>query len=256
MNRLTPIVEARRDAVTAACLAKPVDLLLELAEPVPKKRDFRSALEKPGLSVIAEVKRRSPSAGGISPNAEAPQVASRYARAAASAISVLTEPEYFGGSLQDLIDVRTAQPCPVLRKDFIIDPYQITESRAAGADAILLIVAILNERTVEFLELAREQNLDALVEIHSEDELRIALDAGADVIGVNNRSLEDLTIDLGTAEHLLPLIPSTVTSVAESGLHGRDDTARMQKAGAKAILVGTALMEARDPGMLIAEFQL
>lgn len=254
MNRLTPILDARRDAVAAAKRAVPIETLRDALPLAPAFRDFRAALRQPGLGVIAEVKRRSPSAGDLVAGADAGRTARRYADAGAAAISVLTEPDFFGGALEDLSQVRDAQTAPALRKDFIVDPYQIVEARAAGADAVLLIVAALGPALADFLGCATETGLDVLVEVHDEAELRIAVDAKAPIIGVNNRNLTDLAVDLSVSEHLLPLIPPTTVRVAESGVFTARDAGRMAAAGADAVLVGTALMTAADPGMLIEAF--
>jgi indole-3-glycerol phosphate synthase len=245
MSVLADIVSARRAAVDAL-RANP--LAAADAEPVPPPRSFAGALAAPGLSLIAEVKRRSPSAGAIAADADAPDVARGYADAGVDAVSVLTEPTYFGGSLDDLRAVRAAQPLPVLRKDFVVDPCQLDESRAAGADAVLLMVSVLGTEVGDYLRRATDLGLDALVEVHSELELGIALAAGAQIIGVNNRNLDDLSVDLGVSERLLPLIPETILRVAESGVLGPDDATRMAAAGADAILVGSALMASGDPG--------
>jgi indole-3-glycerol phosphate synthase len=166
----------------------------------------------------------------------------------------LTEPEHFGGAIEDLKLARATVPVPVLRKDFIVDPYQIAESRLAGADAILLIVAALGARTGEFVARAAEAELHALVEVHDERELEVALDAGAEIVGINNRNLTDLSVDLGVFERLAPLVPRGVLAVAESGVETRADAVRMRRAGADALLVGTALMRAPDPALKLREF--
>jgi len=259
MNRLTPILERRREAVAAARALRPIEALEDalaraLAGESRRVRDFRAALAAPGLSIIAELKRRSPSAGSLKPSADAGATASAYFGAGARALSVLTEPEHFGGAIGDLKIARAAVPVPVLRKDFIVDAYQIVESRLAGADAILLIVAALGARTGEFLARAAEHQLQALVEVHDERELRVALDAGAEILGVNNRNLADLSVDLGVFERLAPLVPVGVLKVAESGVETRADALRMQRAGADALLVGTALMRAGDPAAKLKEF--
>ncbi len=253
MSRLDPIVEARRVAVAKAKRDIPIDALRGMLPLAPAWRDFGAALRADGLSVIAEVKRRSPSAGDIKPAADAGAVARTYFAAGARAISVLTETEHFGGTLDDLRIVRDAQHAPVLRKDFVIDPYQIVESRAAGGDAVLLIAAVLGSRTGEFVAIAADTGLDALVEVHDERELEIAIEAGAKIIGVNNRNLKDLSVDLSVFERLAPLAPKDVTLVAESGVENRVDGARMQAAGAHAVLVGSALMRAQDPAALLTD---
>ncbi|MCW5774410.1 MAG: indole-3-glycerol phosphate synthase TrpC [Rhodospirillaceae bacterium] len=257
MNRLDPILARRREAVAASRARYPLEALREACaaanRPAFVARDFRAAIAAPGLSAIAEIKRRSPSAGALKQGADAAATAAIYAGAGARALSVLTEPDHFGGSLDDLKAARATVTIPVLRKDFIVDPYQIVESRAAGADAILLIVAALGARTGEFLAQAAGEGLHALVEVHDEDELRIAIDAGADIVGINNRNLTDLSVDLETFERLAPLLPSGVFAVAESGVETRADAVRMRRAGAHAILVGTALMRAPDPAAKLRE---
>jgi len=260
MNRLDPILERRREAVAAARALRPLEALKDdLAAQARdacglRVRDFRAALAAPGLSIIAELKRRSPSGGALKPAADAAATAAAYYGAGARALSVLTEPEHFGGAIEDLKIARAAVPVPVLRKDFVVDPYQIAESRAAGADAILLIVAALGARTAEFLAFAAEAELHALVEVHDEAELRTALDAGAEIVGINNRNLTDLSVDLGVFERLAPLVPRGVLAVAESGVEARADAVRMRRAGADALLVGTALMRAEDPALKLREF--
>lgn len=254
MNRLDPIVEARREAVAVARSTTPVEALEDRLPLAPAWRDFKAALMKPRPSIIAEIKRRSPSAGAIRPAAQASQVAETYYGAGARALSVLTEPNHFGGHIDDILTARDRVPLPVLRKDFVVDPYQILESRVAGADAVLLIVAVLGERTGEFVERAAEAGLDALVEVHDEAELRAALDAGAEIVGVNNRNLTSLAVDLSVAERLLPLLPDDVVGVAESGVEKRADAARLGRAGADALLIGSALMRAEDPSTKLREF--
>lgn len=254
MNRLTPILEKRRIAVAAARALTPLDALEEaIAAAPPPRRDFRAALAAPGLSIIAELKRRSPSGGSLKPGADAGSTAAVYHAAGARALSVLTEPEHFGGAIADLKIARAAAPIPALRKDFIVDPYQIAESRLAGADAVLLIVAALGPRTADYLSRAAAAGLDALVEVHDEAELDVALDAGAEIVGVNNRNLTDLSIDLGVFERLAARVPAGVLKVAESGVETHADAQRMRAAGADALLIGTALMQAPDPAAKLRE---
>lgn len=201
------------------------------------------------LAVIAEFKRRSPSRGPLRPHADPADIAESYVRNGAAAISVLTDRPHFGGTLEDLAAVRRAVEVPVLRKDFLIDPVQVAESRYAGADAVLLIVALLgHEGLGRMLEETRRQGMEALVEVHDEAELKLALSLGVRILGVNNRDLSSLHEDLAVSERLLPLVPRGVLRVAESGLRERGDLERMARAGANAALVGTALMRARDPG--------
>jgi indole-3-glycerol phosphate synthase len=214
---------------------------------------FAQRLLRPEVSVIAEVKRRSPSAGAIREGADAVVLAKSYAAAGASAVSVLTESGRFGGSLEDLERVAREVPLPVLRKDFIIDPLQVYEARAAGAAAILLIVRALSaERLEELARLAREIGLDALVEVHGMHEMARALAVRAPAIGVNARDLETLAMNAAAAEKLLPAVPEGTIAVAESGLATRADVERAARAGADAVLVGSAAAGAADPGVVIA----
>jgi len=208
---------------------------------------FREALLQPGLSVIAEVKKSSPSEGAI--RALDPVAAARaYRRGGARAISVLTEPHYFGGSLEDLLRVRQAVDLPLLRKDFVVDPFMLKEARAYGASAVLLIVALLGELTGVYLEEARRLGLDALVEVHTERELELALEAGAEMVGINNRNLTTLQIDLTTAPRLGRLAREAGFGgvlVAESGYSRREEL-RPLEGLFDAVLIGTSLMKSPD----------
>lgn len=246
-DRLTPILERRREDVAADRLARPLAAIEAALRDAPPTRGFKAALAQPGLQVIAEIKRRSPSQGTLKGDAEPALVAASYERGGAAALSVLTEPHAFDGRLEDLVAARGAVALPAIRKDFVIDPYQLAEGRLAGADAALLIVAALGRATAEFLDAARHYGLDVLVEVHNEAELEIAIDAGADLIGVNNRDLTTLAIDLATSERLRKLIPADRMAVAESGLDAAADYLRMARAGYDAVLVGTSLMTAGDP---------
>lgn len=223
----------------------------EASEP----RSFREALSgAEAVSLIAEVKRRSPGAGSIRPDLEPVALASGYAAAGASAISVLTDREFFEGSLEDLSAVREAVSVPVLRKDFLLSEAQIWEARAAGADAILLIVAILDPDLLRTLRvLAEDLGMTALVEVHDGRELERAIDAGASVIGINNRDLRDFTTRLDTTLGLLKRVPADAVLVSESGIRSRDDVRRLGDAGVDAILVGEALLRAEDPSEKAAE---
>lgn len=217
----------------------------------PRCRDLRAALLDPSrpVRVIAEIKRASPSAGPIRPDLDIRETARAYQAAGAAAISVLTERRWFRGSLEILTGVRSVVTVPVLCKDFLIDPLQVDAARAAGADACLLIVAALPGDALEsMLSHVRGLGMEALVEVHDEDELDRALAAGAAMVGVNNRDLRTFDVDLGTAERLLPRIPDVLVRVAESGMHGPGDVTRMLRAGAHAVLVGTALVKAGSPG--------
>jgi indole-3-glycerol phosphate synthase len=218
-------------------------------------RPFAAALSAPGLSVIAEVKRRSPSRGVLAAGLDAVEQAGIYDTAGASAISVLTEPDHFDGSLEDLASVRSNVTVPVLRKDFLIEPAQVWEARAYGADAALLIVAVVGaDGRGRMMEAARAAGLAVLVEVHDETEARIAVDAGATLIGVNNRDLSTFVTDLSVAERLAPIVRSGgAVVVAESGIHAPEDAARMAAAGYDAVLVGEALVTADDPASRLAE---
>ncbi len=218
-------------------------------------RGFRRALEAtPGISVIAEVKRRSPSKGLIRRDFDPAWIASRYEEAGAACISVLTDEHFFGGSLADLESVRSACGRPLIRTDFVVDHFQIDEARVAGADAILLIVAALEDGLMRSLhERARELGLDALVEVHDEQELERAQTLGADLIGVNNRDLRNFEVDLGTTERLAKRLfavqhGSEVVLVGESGIRSLEDIQRLERAGASGFLVGESLMREADPG--------
>jgi indole-3-glycerol phosphate synthase len=218
-------------------------------------RPFNEALVRPGLSLIAEFKRRSPSAGDLAPASIdlAAQVAA-YERGGAAALSVLTDEPHFGGSLADLRAARAACGMPIIRKDFIVDPYQLYEAAVHGADAVLLIVAALSDRDLRSLrEEARSIDLDCLVEVHDAEELERALEAGAEVIGVNNRNLDDMSVDIATTFELMPDVPAGKTVVAESGISGRHELEELERVGVDAVLIGGALMAAADPEAKVRE---
>ena len=212
--------------------------------------DLASTLRGESIKLIAEVKKASPSRGIIRYDFNPVEIAQTYVSNGASAISVLTEARYFQGSLNHLKDIRQAlgnKGLPLLRKDFIHDPYQVYESRAYGADSLLLIVAILTpEKLGELLGLSHELGMDCLVEVHNEAELEIALSSGARIIGINNRDLTTFIVDLSTTERLRPLIPSDRIVVSESGIKNRNDIEKLRKWGVDAILVGESLMSAPD----------
>lgn len=224
-------------------------LRAEEAPPVPS---FRAALRGSTVAVIAEIKRSSPSRGAINPALDAVKRARSYASAGAAAISVLTEPDRFGGACSDLSDVAGAVALPVLRKDFIVSSVQLYEARARGASAALLIVrALPSDALLELHDVGTRIGLDLLVEVRDEAELSAALDVGARVIGVNNRNLETLVIEHGTVERVVPLIPSDVVAVAESGMTSSEDVARAARAGADAVLIGSAVSAAPDPEAVV-----
>ena len=214
---------------------------------------FRAALRGVTVAVVAEVKRRSPSAGVIREDLDPGERAALYASHGASAISVLTDGPYFGGSIDDLLAASQRSPVPVLRKDFILEEVQILEARAAGAAAVLLIVRALGNRLPGLLRFAEGCGLDALVEVHTDEELRQALDAGATVLGVNSRDLDTFAIDMNAALGIVGRVPPECVVVAESGMAGQADVERAAAAGADAVLIGTALSAAASPARLLAD---
>jgi indole-3-glycerol phosphate synthase len=216
---------------------------------LPATRDFETALrESRNVSLIAEIKRRSPSKGSLSSQLEPAATARLYESAGASAVSVLTDSHYFDGSESDLIAARECTALPVLRKDFIVDEYQVLQSRLMGADAILLIVAALSpEELVGLSRLAADVGLYVLTEVHDENEIGIAMKAGSGIIGINNRNLKTFEVSLSTTEKLRPLIPSGIVCVSESGIKNREDVLRVQVAGVNAVLVGEGIVTAEDP---------
>ncbi len=239
------VVEAE---ARAARLEGTRDALEGDAEETLPGPSLERALRGDAVALLAEVKRRSPSKGAIDDSLDAVAQARAYARGGASAVSVLTEPRHFGGSADDLRQVRAALSIPALKKDFHVAPIQLLEARALGASAALLIARAVSPAQLEALmAYGRGLGLELLVEVRSEDELHRALGAGATMIGVNNRDLETLEIDEGTAERIVPLIPSSVVAVAESGVRSRADVERYAASGADAVLVGSVLSAAADP---------
>jgi indole-3-glycerol phosphate synthase len=222
--------------------------------PARRGRPFSEALIDEGISLIAEMKRASPSKGPIRPGASVAEIVRAYQAAGARAVSVLTESAHFGGSLDDLAEARAACDLPLLRKDFVIDPYQVLEARAAGADAVLLIVAALGrERLGELMGAASDLGMDSLIEVHDEDEVEVAVEAGAELLGINNRDLHSLEVDLGTTFRLMADVPAGTVVVAESGITERGHVADLEDAGVDAILVGEALMRADDPAHAVRD---
>ena len=224
-----------------------VELSAKLRNP-PPTRDFRSALATPNrVNLIAEVKKKSPSKGVLRQDFDPVAIARTYAKAGGSAVSVLTDPQFFDGHLTHLTEIRRAVDLPLLRKDFTIDPYQIYQARLAGADAILLIVAILTLAQLrEFIQIAKMLNLASLVEVHTEEELEFALQADAEIIGVNNRNLETFQTDIATTFRMIKSIPADKIVVSESGIYTHGDVEALQEAGVNAILVGESLMRSPD----------
>ena len=257
MNVLDRICETSRQRVAERRAAVPeADLLAMLHEREGCGR-LRQALEAPGMSVIAEFKRRSPSAGEIRPGSSVSEVVGAYQGAGASALSVLTEEENFGGSLADLQEARAASELPILRKDFTVDGYQLTEAAAAGADAVLLIVAALNDEEIRSFDArARELGLDVLVEVHDAEELDRAMEAvDPEIIGINNRDLRDFTVDTARTSKLMAAIPAGKVVVSESGITTAGQLEELEQAGVDAVLVGESLMRAPDPGGALRELK-
>jgi indole-3-glycerol phosphate synthase len=244
---LERIVEDTRGEVGRRREAMPLSRLEAALAERPEQRPFEEALLRPGISLVAEHKRRSPSAGTIREGATVENIVLAYERGGAAALSILTEPFHFAGSLDDLRAARSVTGLPVLRKDFIVDPYQLYESAAAGADAILLIVAALQPNTLyQLLQEARGLDLDALVEVHDERELEIALDVEADILGINNRDLADFSVDIERTYELLSDIPAGKTVVSESGFSSREQLDELERVGVDAVLIGETLMRSED----------
>ncbi len=250
---LRRILRTKREEV--AGLERRGDELRSQARDRPPPRDFREALSEGGtVSVIAEVKRRSPGAGPIRPGLDPAALAKRYQEGGARALSVLTDREYFGGDLQDLDRARQAVRLPALRKDFTLHPIQIWEARAAGADAVLLIVRALEDGPLQELRLlAEELQMSALVEVHDARELDRALESGASIVGVNNRDLRTFTTSLQVTLDLLPSIPPECVLVSESGIRSGEDVERLGAAGVDAVLVGESLLRSEDPMRAVTE---
>jgi indole-3-glycerol phosphate synthase len=251
---LDRILAAHRAAVAAD--PRPIDTLLHQAETAPgRARGFRAAIEADGgrLAVIAEIKRRSPSKGDLAPGLAPDVQAKAYQAGGAACLSVLTDAEFFGGSPEDLMAARAATDLPALRKDFTLGPADVCDARLMGADAVLLIAAALFPALLaELAALARHLGLDALVEVHDEAEVEVALAAGATLIGVNQRDLVTFEVDTGRAVRVARTIPDGVIKVAESGIGGADDARRLADAGYHAVLVGEALVRALDPAGAVA----
>ncbi|MBA3533906.1 MAG: indole-3-glycerol phosphate synthase TrpC [Ardenticatenales bacterium] len=224
---------------------------LFLASPT---RDFAAALRAPGVSLIAECKKASPSRGLLRNGYDAAALAKEYEANGASAISVLTDAKFFQGKIEDLVAVRTEVQLPVLRKDFIFDPYQLLEARVAGADAVLLIAALLLRNTLRDMRVEAERlGMQALIEVHDEAEVEHALDSGATIIGVNNRDLRYFEVDFGTTGRLRPLIPADRLLVAESGINSPEDVRQLAAMGADAMLVGERLVRSKEAGARVWE---
>jgi indole-3-glycerol phosphate synthase len=247
---LSRVVDAKRQRLSRTRMRVPEAVVRHLASKAPEVPSLRDALQtsKP-VRIIAEVKKASPSKGVFTRNFSVPYLVQAYSEAGASAISVVTEEDFFQGDLGWIAEIRSISTLPVLRKDFVFDPYQIYETRCAKASAVLLIVAMLRpEELQSFISLAKETGLDALVEVHDETELREALDAGAELIGVNNRNLKTFEVDVNTSHRLGKLIPESCIFVVESGIRNRADIEALLEAGADAFLIGETLIASQDPG--------
>ncbi|MFY9487786.1 MAG: indole-3-glycerol phosphate synthase TrpC [Solirubrobacterales bacterium] len=247
-SRIEGLIAATRDEVATRKKTKPVAELEKLiAASSHEGKPFSEALVRPGLSVIAEHKRRSPSAGEIRAGSDVAEIVQAYDRGGAAALSILTENKHFGGSLADLDAARAATGLPILAKNFHLDPYQLYESAAHGADAILIVIAsVSQDRLRELYAEARALDLDALIEVHNEEELERALEIDADVIGINNRDLATFEIDTETTFELLADIPTGKTVVAESGISNLQQIERLDEAGIDAVLIGEAFMRSPD----------
>ena len=246
---LDQIIDGVREDLAGREARTPLEKLQKVCDSIPAPIDAEAHLRRPGLSVIAEVKRSSPSKGALSLIPDPAALASSYVAGGATAISVLTEERRFGGTLADLDAVRAAVDVPILRKDFMVSEYQVWEARAHGADIVLIIVAALTDQQITALmSLAGTLGMTCLVEVHDEAEATRAVDLGASVVGVNNRNLKTLEVNTDTFARLAPLIPQTCVRVAESGVQGPDEARLFARAGADAILVGEALVIGGDPG--------
>ncbi len=254
MSVLDDILDGVRADLAERQQRTSIEQLKERAAKQPDAKDALPAFRAPGVSVIAEVKRSSPSKGALATISDPARLAEDYAAGGASAISVLTEERRFGGTLDDLKAVRAAVDVPVLRKDFIITSYQLWEARACGADLILLIAAALDHNAlVALVERAESIGLTPLVEVHTEDEILRAVDAGAKMVGVNARNLKTLEVDRDTFARLAPLIPEGVVRIAESGVRGPHDVIELAREGADAVLVGESLVTGKEPRTAVAD---
>jgi indole-3-glycerol phosphate synthase len=255
--RLEELISATRERLDRVKRDTPLAELERAAEEraaADIQRPFAEALSRPYTSVIAEYKRRSPSAGTIREDVSVDEMVRAYERGGAAAVSVLTDEHHFGGSLEDLKTARAATELPILRKDFTIDPYQLYEAKAAGADAVLLVVGSIKTKHLGYLlSMAHDLDLDAIVEVHDEEELEAALEIDSDVIGINNRNLEDFTVTLETTYDLLSDVPLGKTVVSESGIQTRPQIEELERVGVDAVLVGETVMRAADPEAAVRE---
>lgn len=254
---LDKIVAYKRKKVEEEKQQLPIDLLLKQLKEIEAPQDFKKVLKKEkGLSIIAEVKKASPSKGVIREDFYPLEIANLYDENKVEAMSVLTEDKFFQGSPQYLKDIRSSTYLPLLRKDFIIDPYQIHQSKALGADAILLIAAILTQKQlIDFQKLAVKVGLYCLVEVHTQEELEVVLKTEADIIGINNRNLQTFETTLETTKELIKMIPRDKTVISESGIHGRRDMEYLEDLGVNGVLIGEGLMRASSIGEKLRELR-
>lgn len=254
MTILDKIVNVKKKEVADLKVNVPQYVLEKLVQNLPPTRDFRTAINMGRCSIIAEVKKKSPSKGELIKRFDPVRISSVYAENGAAAVSVLTDLQFFGGSKTYLGAIKKEINLPILRKDFIIDPYQIYEARMHGADAILLITAILNSlKLIQFMQLAEQLGLHSLVEVHDEAELKKALSCGAKIIGINNRDLKTFATDIQTSTDLMTHMPKDRIVVSESGIADRKTIDKLMKAGIRAFLIGESLMTAPDPGKKLRE---
>lgn len=254
-QHLARIVSAVREELAERKAAVPFLKIADKARADLSRRDIRNFLGE-GPGIIAEIKRASPSRGWIRKDLDAAGIARSYVSGGACAVSVLTENRFFGGTLRDLSEARDAcGDLPVLRKDFVLDEYMVVESRAHGADLVLLIVAVLGEKTPEMIRMATEYGMEALVEVHDEEEMEIAAGSGATIVGINNRDLTSLRVDLNTAARLLPQAPPGTVKVVESGISSPTDVMRFHDIGADAFLVGEAIVRSPDAAEAIRKLK-
>jgi len=253
---LTRILEQTKITLAEHKRSVSLDRLIEQARDQEPARDFAAVLRRPDtVNIIAEAKKASPSKGIIRADFDPVNIARCYEENGAGAISILTEEHFFQGHLDYLKDIRRSVTIPLLRKDFIIDPYQVYEARAAGADAILLIAAVLESPELKtLLHLAQDLGMHALVEVHTEEELKKALNVQPSIIGINNRNLETFSTDIETTVHLRALIPKGIITVSESGIDTPDDIRRLRSCGIHAFLIGESLMREADPGLKLGQF--
>lgn len=253
-NILQKIAKIRLERLAQERLTVPYETVEEQAYTAPPACGFSEAFSGPGVHIIAEVKKASPSKGILKPDLDPSSIASAYEHGGASAVSVLTEEDHFQGSISVLRQVRAAVALPVLRKDFILDPYQVLEARAAGADSFLLIAGLLDLQSLQTLaEFGRKFGMEPLVEVHDEPELKIALDADAKLIGINNRDLKTFVTDLDVTIRLAKSIPEDRTVISESGIKNRTDILRLADAGVRGFLIGESLVTCTDPAAKLRE---